>query len=104
MMRAHVNGCVGRAKAPVTRAAGYEPHYQKKSRHSRKIFELERGNRRLSSRRMRAIRMMGRWEEGRAIEENETNLLELLDGSLVDTTALVDQVTGLSKHVSKNDD
>jgi hypothetical protein len=24
-----------------------------------------------------------------------TNLLELLDGSLVDTTALVDQVTGL---------
>jgi hypothetical protein len=53
---------------------------------------------------MRAIRMMGRWEEGRAIEENETNLLELLDGSLVDTTALVDQVTGLSKHVSKNDD
>lgn len=53
---------------------------------------------------MRAIRMMGRWEEGREIEENETNLLELLDGSLVDTTALVDQVTGLSKHVSKNDD
>jgi hypothetical protein len=37
---------------------------------------------------------MDRGKVGRAIEENETNLLELLDGSLVDTTALVDQVTG----------
>jgi hypothetical protein len=36
----------------------------------------------------------------RVIEGILTNLLELLDGSLVDTTALVDQVTGLSK-VSK---
>jgi hypothetical protein len=42
---------------------------------------------------------MDRWVKRRAIEENETNLLELLDGSLVDTTALVDQVTGLSKYV-----
>jgi hypothetical protein len=33
--------------------------------------------------------------KGRAIEGSVTNLLELLDGSLVDTTALVDQVTGL---------
>lgn len=33
--------------------------------------------------------------KGRAIEGKVTNLLELLDGSLIDTTALVDQVTGL---------
>lgn len=76
------------------------PTGEKKLRQSRKIFDLERGNRRVSSRRVRAIRMIFRKGKGRAIEENETNLLELLDGSLVDTTALVDQVTGLSKYVS----
>jgi hypothetical protein len=44
---------------------------------------------------------MDRGKVGRAIEENETNLLELLDGSLVDTTALVDQVTGLSSMLAQ---
>jgi hypothetical protein len=38
--------------------------------------------------------MMDRWAEGVRSRKMETNLLELLDGSLVDTTALVDQVTG----------
>ena len=44
---------------------------------------------------------MDQWVEGVRSREMETNLLELLDGSLVDTTALVDQVTGLCNLVSK---
>jgi hypothetical protein len=34
-------------------------------------------------------------EKGRIGIERRTNLLELLDGTLVNTTALVDQVTSL---------
>ena len=33
-------------------------------------------------------------ESDRRAQDEKTNLLELLDGTLVNTTALVDQVTG----------
>jgi hypothetical protein len=70
------------------------PH-QKILRSHRKIFGLERGSGQVSSCMGAASRRGNRWAKGRAIEGKVTNLLELLDGSLVDTTALVDQVTGL---------
>lgn len=44
------------------------------------------------------MRIGSRWAWLR--NRKSTYLLELLDGSLVDTTALVDQVTGLDEDVS----
>lgn len=76
-------------RAKTRRSSGGVDAPPKKLRSYRKIFGLERGSGHVSSRRKKSM------NKGRAIEGSVTNLLELLDGSLVDTTALVDQVTGL---------